>query len=329
MAIAQTMDLHTYIESLPSIIGHVPVASLIISGFGENCRSAGVARIDLPKTVEDIGTHCEALARDIQDISRTQEWKRVLLVAWCEGEDELVAHAMMPLAVSAMRNAGRGILGEFIVASDTIEGTAYDRDGHAQAHTYTRAPHLGDQMRHDLGLAGGPLLPSREAVAEQVAYDGSRVDVTRAPLSEADHLDLWHHVINTGERDVSTLCGEEVAQIVLGLLDTQLRDAILGSFMFTTTDDVRPTGDIGQIVQSWDSTGTHLEVTERLRLLARRTPDGRPAAHLLVILALRAYVAGRTALANVALERATTIQPDHSMAQLVDMMIRNGIKLPG
>lgn len=294
MSIAQKMDLHTYIESLPSMIGHVPAASLIIAGFGENCQSAGVARIDLPKSVEDIGTHCEALARDLQGISRTQEWKRVLLVAWCAGEDEFVAHAIMPLSVSAMRYAGRGILGEFIVASDTIEGTAYDRDGHAQAHTYARAPHLGDQMRHDLGLAGGPLLPSREAVAEQVAYDGSRVEVTRVPLSQAEFLDLWRRVINTGELDVSTLCGEEVAQIV----------------------------------QSWNTTGTHLEVTERLRLLARRTPDGRPAAHLLVILALRAYFAGRTALANVALERAITIQPDHSMAQLVDMMIRNGIKPP-
>lgn len=328
MATTQKMDLRTYIESLPAIIGHVPARSLILAGFGETSSLLGTSRVDLPRSLETVAAHVSAVAESMRGVPRVLEWKRVLVVAWCENENTEVAEALIEATIKGCRETDWDVIGQFLVTEQAIDGVLFASDGSGVKRTYPRDPHLADDLRRQAGLADRPIPADRDAVAEQVAHDGSPATCSRPPMHRSAYLNLWNEVINTGTQDVSLLTGEQVALLSIGLLAIPVRDAILGSFTGSDNPALRATGDLGAIVDTWTDTGTHLEVTERLRLLTRRTPDGAPAAHLCAILALRAYIAGRTALAIAATERAKAIEPDHNLANILTVMIQNGIAVP-
>lgn len=326
---ALKMNMHTYIESIPSALGFVPAGSLVASGFTSRSRVSGSMRIDLPTQEGQIGTYCDQVLRALAQAKRTDEWREILLIAWCRDDSEAkIAALLMPAMIRRLRLNGRSILGHYTVTTQRIHGTTYSEDGNPVPQTYPRDPDLGDQARQARGQASKPLPKDRQEAAEQAAHDGSRTDTTAAPITVGRFLDLWHAVINTGTVDVSTLSGAEVAQLSTGLMDSNVRDGIHASFVLRDTLTQATTPAIRKIVEGWSDTGTHVEVAERLRLLAKRTPDTPAASRLLTMLALRAYCAGHFGLATVAIERARACDPRYGMAALVARMIQAGIEPP-
>lgn len=238
MGTAHKMDLHTYIESLPSLIGRVPAQSLIITGFSDTATTSGMARVDLPESLDTIEAQFAATTQALQGVPRVLEWRRVLVVAWCEGQRTEIARAMLAVVVAQSLKAGWNVMGQFLVTGATITGTTYDSDQQPTELLYLRDPHLGDEARQHKGLASSPLPKDRAAMAEQVAHDGSPAACSRPPLLRPEYLNLWHQVINTGTQDVSLLTGEQVALLGTGLLSMTMRDAIVGSFTFTNVEDM-------------------------------------------------------------------------------------------
>lgn len=320
------MDIHTLIESLPSILGYTPQRSIVVVGLTATRALGGCMRVDMPEPTMTALDFSATVTDSLQGSTATQDWTHVVLVAWSETRNPEQAEVLLlPQVATDVEATGRTVLGRYTVTTASIRGCSSD---HPNGHELPREPHRGDDFRQRTGRANKALPASRDEMSEQVAHDGSTMTAPTTPVSTAEHANLWFDSIITGHGDVSTLSAEHVGRLVHGLAHGLARDAAMSTALCTKGDNSVMDEATKATVTAWNSTASLSTLTERMRLLAQRAPDVPVTAHLLGVLAITAYADNNVALATVAIERAGSLDPNNRMAAMIATMIRHGIASP-
>lgn len=190
-----------------------------------------------------------------------------------------------------------------------------------------RAP-LGD--RSDLVRAIEPRAPLTSAAVASVADR----ELARLGQLDADgSLDLqgWKEqvlalfdevVARTDPAQGVSLTGDQAALLVVGMLDVGVRDAVCErcSAWLAALPEARGDGALPPRPSPYDQD----PVTLVLRELAVMCDDQLAVAPL-TLLAAQCWAAGEGALANAALERALSIDPDYRLAVLLAQLLRAAI----
>jgi hypothetical protein len=129
---------------------------------------------------------------------------------------------------------------------------------------------------------------------------------------------------------------EDVARVLTGLKDVQVRDAVVAALMPSSIapdqlpDDLRPLADAISTASSFGiaDPAAQRAVQSRLIALCQLSPDGH-AAPPLTLLAVYSWWRGDGATARVALARALRCDPDYRLARLLDVMLDLAIRPPG
>ncbi|MGN6611424.1 MAG: DUF4192 domain-containing protein, partial [Angustibacter sp.] len=189
-----------------------------------------------------------------------------------------------------------------------------------------RAP-LGDRdelvsrvaPRGPLTTAAVASVADRELGRRAALEDGGGLQGVRAWMIEV--TGLFDAVVQRSRTDgVARLDADEAGLLVVGMLDIGLRDAL----------SERCSAWLGGLPDRGDHPPTRPErheddpVTGVLRELAVMS-DGQLAVAPLTLLAAQYWGAGEGALANAAVERALTIDPDYRLAVLLAQLLRAAI----
>ncbi|MCW2698258.1 MAG: uncharacterized protein JWR62_3343 [Modestobacter sp.] len=314
------------VAALPHLIGFHPEESLLaVSLRGSRGRVGLTARVDLP-SAEGEDPVLDVLVRSVL----TDHPRQVALVVVSERTDRLSRPVRTrvpdgaPVAELPHRELVRNAVGRFAGAGVPVCDIALVRRGRWWSYDCTEeccAPGAGTPVP-----SGTSPLAAASALTGQVV-EGSRAALTariapvRFPAAAgmaqacagvghevADRLarvgpdvhagESWAAVRDAVDRvgpgSVGTLPDREVARVAWALRDREVRDRAMGLSL-----------DAG-------APGAEVLWTE----LTRRLPpplDAAPAT----LLAVTAWVRGDGAMANVALDRALTGEPDNSMAVLL------------
>ncbi|KQZ88715.1 hypothetical protein ASD62_04725 [Phycicoccus sp. Root563] len=336
---------------LPYQLGYHPSESLVAIALHE--RQIGlVERIDLPPqdAVEDA---CTALVPPLL----REEPDAVLLVGY-----ESRPGDALPLA-DAVRDA-------LVAAEVPVLDRLVVRDGrwYAPDCDHGCCPSVGHEqdvprdvpaVAQFVALEVAPL-PGRESLAQLVAADPSRTPAVAAALEDigarADgrsfggravavhrlrHLATWAKVLDVAGADqfrgAFELGPEEVALLVAGLRDVELRDAVIAWVCPGTLPFDALSVDLVDALHSclpepaWLQGGGERaavggrRVLSRLQAVARAVPDDDCAA-VLTVLANLAWWLGDGALTRVALDRALQHHPGYRLARLLERMVDLGVR---
>lgn len=144
---------------------------------------------------------------------------------------------------------------------------------------------------------------------------------------------LWGRALRAPEdpRSGPDLSAGDLTELLLSLLDIEFRDALLGSlapeeFGSETTGASELSGQVdqalaGAVAQGWTA------VINRLASLVRRVPRGL-SAPLCTLLAVTCWSHGDGTLANIAVARALSVQPDYNLAKLMDAALEQALQPP-
>ncbi|MBH0775137.1 DUF4192 domain-containing protein [Nocardia sp. NEAU-351] len=157
-------------------------------------------------------------------------------------------------------------------------------------------------------LARDDELSERVAARLGAATDAAHDRFTRA----VRHDDLDHYRRNIVEYALwqvanaesgAELGDTEIARLVVGLRDQVVRDSLFALAI-----------------------GEHAAAAEDVWLTMVRASSGSDRADAAVLLAYSAYVRGDGPFAGIALDTALTAEPVHSLAQLLETALRNGLR---
>jgi Domain of unknown function (DUF4192) len=275
---------------LPVVLGFEPSESVAMLTFGGD--ETFHARVDLPPPEQ-----AHEAVRQLLEPALQHHVARVLFVVYAD--DGPAARAVLTRLRRTFRRAGIDVV-EVLRAHDgrwfapgrpgaPAAGVPYDIGGHlfrAQAVVDGIVVH---GSRAELEAV---LQPSQEAVGE-VARAVRRA-VPSPPGEIADLVDV--------RLDAGRFTAVELARVLLGLLETQGRDAAWA----TITREVA-----ARHVRLWTDA-------------VQRAPDdlvAGPAA----VLALAAWLAGHGALAWCAVDRCQAVDPDNTLARLVADLLTHAV----
>lgn len=157
------------------------------------------------------------------------------------------------------------------------------------------------------------------------------------PFVLPDHrlgaVELWGRALQAPEdpRSGRELSAGELTDLLLSLLDLELRDALLAALAPEEFGSPAAMGSelcadveralAGAIGQGWDV------VIHRLATLVRRVPPAL-SAPLCTLLAVTCWSHGEGTMANIAVSRALSVQPDYSLAKLLDAALGQALQPP-
>jgi hypothetical protein len=160
-------------------------------------------------------------------------------------------------------------------------------------------------------LAGQGVLPNRQAVVESVALEVNDVEAasTRVRISVLDARHCW---TSQGER-----------RVIVGRLIARLMDRLTDPRGAITTDEVAELAALCRdpvvrdevLIRAADAVSRE-RLLPVLREVVRRVPPPFDAP-VCAMLAWTAYADGDGVVANVAVERSLTTDPDYSLARLI------------
>ncbi|MGI8947436.1 MAG: DUF4192 domain-containing protein [Ornithinimicrobium sp.] len=175
------------------------------------------------------------------------------------------------------------------------------------------------------------LFESRRPLLRQVvtAEFASRLATGRGCVDPDAALLLLGHVLRADGADPPELSGAVLADLALELRDVLLRDAVLARVApgVLRLSDL-PAEYAERVVRCLPRLeSVDPAVCERLAVLSSHLPEAA-AAPLLTLCGYLAWWAGAGTLANLAIARALTCDPDYSMARLVDQVLQQAIRPP-
>lgn len=333
------------IALLPHHLGYHPRRSLVLlcvhrvaARDGGTLRLGLVARMDLPAE----GEEGPVLDQALETVARESPYV-VSLVA-CEEEDDD--------ASLLLRRLGRGCADLGI----DVAHEARVRDGR---YLLLRTPSGGPAHWHDVPpladvpaaltyvLRGEVPLADREALERLVTPDPDLVD----PSVEAmyfQRLDrsspggateprtrataLWYRVLAEPDdpREPLELAPEELAELLVSLLDIGFRDCLLAVLaprpfrVSSLADDVLD----GLAAELRDAVDDGPGLVDRLAAVVRCTPPAL-AAPVLTLLGVVCWARGDGTLANIAVDRALATTPRYRLAMLLDTALSQGLSPHG
>jgi hypothetical protein len=336
------------VSLVPYLVGFHPSRSLVVlSLHGPRLRCGLTARFDLPHA----GTTPEEFATEAVSCVLRDEPSQVALLVY-DDQPWVAGERPWQSLVDALER-------EFTDAEVPVKEAVYvgtDRYWSMTCRSDACCPDGGTPLASvrartpaaSLVLHGRAPLGDRDELVRRVAPRGlvtvsavasvaERQLARRAALEHAgphgvlawfvEVTQLFDEVVRRAGGDVSDaapgrLSGEEAGLLLAGLLDVGVRDALSGRC--TAWLDALPDrrGQAGPANRP-----THHEqdpVTSVLRELAVMS-DGQLAVAPLTLLAAQYWGAGEGALANAAVERALTIDPDYRLAVLLAQLLRAAI----
>lgn len=329
------------IALLPHHLGYHPRRSLVVlcvhrapGPEGGSLRLGLVARMDLPAEGEEgpvVDQALETVAREAPYV--------VSLVALEEEDDD---------ATELLRRLGRA-------CADLGAGVSHEarvRDGRylllgrpsVRPAPWQDVPALVDvPAAWTYVLRGEVPLADREALERLVTPDPDLLDpsveamyfqrLDRSSPLGADEprtraAGLWCRVLAVPEdpRDPVELTPEELAELLVSLLDIAFRDcllAVLAPRPFRVADLGDPVLD-GLAAELRDAVDDGPGLVDRLAAVVRRTPPTL-AAPVLTLLGVVCWSRGDGTLANIAVERALEATPRYRLALLLDTALDQGL----
>jgi Domain of unknown function (DUF4192) len=315
------------VEAVPFLIGFQPENSLVVLSLrGSRSRLGLTARIDLPTAAQ-----AEACAIEFADYLTRDHAARAIVVLYPPSDGPLHP-SVEPLAraLTDYLSAERIAIAEIICVCDGLwwsmlclsaqccprQGTPVDKGGtSANAAAMTFHGKVVLSSREELARTLDPV----NGVARALMIDA----LPRARLQTVERIVGGHHdevvaesldLFRAAVRDrmpvddaveavaKATLSVADVARLIVGLDDWRARDELLTWFE--------------------DDRGHALR-----ELLVEMVRRGNPleAAPSLTTLAWISYLQGEGAFARIALDRALAIDPDYSLAQLLDQALLKGL----
>ncbi len=343
LAEPQTSTIHGLAHSivvLPYQLGYRPTASLVLLCMGtvtpvgaSSGRVRGsvtlVARVDLPTS----GAPESVVAGIEPALSRT-DVTSVVALAFEDGPDEVTN------AASTLRWVAdaAGTHDVSVVASARVRGqrfAAVDEGG--RTGTWEDLPADGDVPAiADYVLAGRAPAPDRAAVESVLRpRDAAYASAVRsrmggyARVRAREAARTISTVISQPDGRALDLEPEEVACVALALHETTVRDAVLSRLS-------PPLAQPGAPFNVAERQVAHeLDVCDRVdgpacfRLAALAAYVPRPqAAPVLTLVGYLAWQAGEGALANMAIAAALDVDPQYSLARLVDVALSSALRPP-
>ena len=285
---------------VPVVLGFVPADSVAMLTFGS--RRPFHARVDLPATADEVSEAVEALLAP----ARAHGVTRALFVVY-SGDHRLAASVGRALCW-AFGSAGVLVIevlradgGRWYTADDSrpgvpTEGVPYDVSTHpfaAQAVVDGRVLHGSrEELRHTLD-------PDPGRTGRVVAALAGLTGDPSPPAADA----AWARELVVRHTRAGSVAGDEdVARLVRGLLDVEVRDAAWSPLERATAHDH---------VAFWTD-------------VVRRTPVPLLAAPA-ALLAFAAWQSGHGALAWCALDRCAEADESYPLARLVAQALERAI----
>lgn len=296
---------------VPHLLGFTPHESLVVVCFGgDPLRLIVTARIDLEAGLSGGPSLLPVLMR--RDVAAAV----VMAFESTPGSGRDTIEGMHEVAALAAVT---------VLNTVTVCGDSWSAGDRAGTLTGTTAAAV-----EWVGLGSAPL-SSRDALAQLVApgvdcLTQAQFDAVRWPV--ACRSALWSKVLRPDP--ISGAVSDEIAAAAaLSLRDTDWRDALLTWLLppnrWFTLDHLAPqlVAEVRNGVPSpWRTGGDDdrragCAITQdQVMGLCRRLPV-QEAAPVLTVLATLAWAAGNGALANLAIERALTSEPDYQLAHLI------------
>lgn len=287
----------TLIESLPALLGFVPVLSFILVLLDKAQSISSVLRLDLA----GLSAHASELVALVVD--QDVESVIAVIVDDAGSPDE---HRQLAADVRAMFDGvGVEVLGISSVPV-VAAGQMWSCPDGCGAGGVLDDP-MTSPLAAEMVLAGRNITSSREGLASLVAADSGRVEQVMALVDMTAPVDVQEALEHTAAAVHKLRRGESVddahlAAVASALPDVQVRDRLLA---FAGTDE------------SADC--------EVLWGMLARVLAGTPRAAALTLLGLFAYLRGEGPLAGVALQAALEVNPDYRLAMLVLTALRTGM----
>lgn len=287
----------TLIESLPALLGFVPILSFVLVLLDKANCIVSVLRLDLA----DLPVHASELVTMVVE----QDVESVIAVI-VDGTGHAEEHRQLAADVQAMfGSVGIKVLGISSVPS-IAAGQRWSCPDGCGAGGVLDDP-MASQLAAAVVLEGHQIANSREALEALVAVDSVRGEQVMALVDVTAPVDVQGATELTAEaahklRKAESVDDAHLAAIASTLPDLQVRDRLLA---FAGTDE------------SADC--------EVLWGMLARVLTGTPRAAALTLLGLFAYLRGAGPLAGVALEAALDEVADYSLAQLVLKALRTGM----
>lgn len=280
------------IEILPAMLGYTPTESLVVMAF-EGSLSGPIARVDIsalrdPVTLRHLGNQL------------SQHGDRAFVFAYTDRLDRDDMVNLLWLGSAALR-----IEQVYRVHDGQWEDMLDDGTG-AVPSTGAAAPFIAQGMVQ---------LPNRQAIVDLFAPT-QPVDLPEVNPLPSQIADAWRAFFES-TWDVDTLA-------VMLHWDKDLRDTILaylGADHELTADDAAYIKSLPVL-----DPAEKAEALRRLSVIV--SDDALGAADLVCATAFAYYFIGSGTHANIAVDRALSINPDHRLSQLLVILLANGIKPP-
>lgn len=314
------------VAAVPILLGFHPARSLVLlCVHGVRHRVGPALRIDLP-IPEDVPAVASFLAAQA-----ARNATAVMLVCYAPDADDFArGRAVLPhrelitACLVELDGLGVPVLDAVLVRSGAawsyLRGTAAD-PGHRlpgdddPSLAHLRAAHVG---------AGRAVLGDREAIARTVAGPAPGAPATAGPAIDEAFQRFAVRIADLDHRGTVEIGCDLAHQRLATAIDAHRRsithdDAVWGDLVVTLTVDLVRDAVISWCLERVGDVPIGLFVD-----LAHWVPDDF-AVPVLAVLALLAYRGGDGALANVALDRALTVDPGYRLAVLTREFVANGV----
>jgi hypothetical protein len=313
------------VEAVPFLVGFRPENSLVVLSLrGSRSRLGLTARVDLPNRAQ-----AEACAVEFTGYLKRDRADRALVILYPPSDGPY--HPVVELLAEALAKHLRAAnieLAEVICVCDGLwwslfcldpaccspQGTPVDRAGtslNEAAMTFhgrvvlSSREELGRTLDPVNGVARALMVDALPRARLQLA---ERIDAGERDAVVAESLDLFREAVQLrvpvadGIQSDATLNVAAVARLIAALEDWRARD---------------------QLLSWWD--GARGDALRELLVELVRRGNPLDAAPTLTTLAWVSYLQGEGAFAGIALDRALAVDPEYSLAQLLDHALFNGI----
>ncbi|MCI1261340.1 MAG: DUF4192 domain-containing protein [Tetrasphaera jenkinsii] len=317
------------VTALPYLVGFEPESSAVLV-----CVQGGVCgdilRVDLPRSTRDNKGWLDIAERATTRRARDQ----VLLAAFTD--DPARARVLGPLE-RRLRAAGVDVPHVVVVGATSYRHLSCAGSSCCPLSGRPRAggASLASSIAAEFVVQGCAPVPTRGALEATLAPDlGARARVEAA--ADAGPLGFevmrWCQVARTSQ--VWEPTDLDRWRLGLSLLDRNWRDALIDAFApdCYLGPDALPgrhaaaIGEVRQALRAGDVGQWRAQqvLISRLTDLARQVP-AELAAGTYTVLAMTALASGQGALANIALDQASTADPDYVLASMAARMLAHGV----
>ena len=329
--ISDPLDL---VAVLPYHLGYHPERSLVLVTVGRETIGVTV-RVDLDVPADEhvaLSRHlCAAMSRD------GAEGCFLVVFEPSPGEGEALTEALMP----ELDTAGIDVLEHLVVRDGRVFFPRCVDGCHPWDGVPLRSPEEVPAVAEFVGLGRAPVRDrdalhdlmapvdttfarrcareTRRLLAQQVASGGDA-----QPHAHAAAVRAWARLLSSFSGEGTN--ARQVAHMTASLADKDFRDALIGWLCPGCLPDSMVDPALRRRLARSLPQGPAADVIAQLCWLARHT-SGSDAPGVLTVLATVSWSSGDGALARVALTRARALDPDYTLALLLERLVVHGIRL--